>query len=144
VPTTRRTRTIAAPVEEVWSVVSDPHHLPRWWPRVRRVESVDEEAFTVVLATDRGRTVRADQRVLESVAPRRVSWTQVVEDTPFARLLREARTTIELAPAEASTRVTLELRQALRGISRLGGLMVSRAARRQLEDAFDGLERIVG
>jgi hypothetical protein len=82
--------------------------------------------------------------VLESVAPRRVSWTQVVEDTPFARLLREARTTIELAPAEASTRVTLELRQALRGISRLGGLMVSRAARRQLEDAFDGLERIVG
>jgi uncharacterized protein YndB with AHSA1/START domain len=144
VPTTRRTRTIAAPVEEVWSVVSDPHHLPRWWPRVRRVESVDEEAFTVVLATDRGRTVRADQRVLESVAPQRLSWRQEVDDTPFARLLREARTTIELAPAEAGTQVTLELRQALRGISRLGGLMVSRAARRQLEDAFDGLERIVG
>jgi uncharacterized protein YndB with AHSA1/START domain len=144
VPTTRRTRTIDATPEEVWSVVADPHHLPRWWPRVRRVEGVDEGAFTVVLTTDKGRNVRADQRVLESVAPRRRAWTQQLEGTPFARLLREARTTIELTPAQPGTLVSLELRQAMRGLSRLGGFMVSRAARAQLDAAFDGLERIVG
>jgi uncharacterized protein YndB with AHSA1/START domain len=143
-PTTRRTRTLDAPPQEVWSVVADPHHLPRWWPRVQRVEGVDEDAFTLVLATDRGRTVRADQRVLESVAPIRRTWTQQLEGTPFARLLREARTTVELAPAGSGTRVSLELRQALRGLSRFGGFMVSRAARAQLDAAFEGLEHIVG
>jgi uncharacterized protein YndB with AHSA1/START domain len=144
VPTTRRTRTIDASPEELWSVVADPHHLPRWWPRVTRVEGVEEEGFTVVLATDRGRMVRADQRVVESVAPRVRTWTQELEGTPFARLLREARTTIELTPDEPGTRVSLELRQAMRGISRLGGFLVSRAARRQLDAALHDLERIVG
>jgi uncharacterized protein YndB with AHSA1/START domain len=144
VPTTRRTRTIDATPEEVWSVVADPHHLPRWWPRVRRVEAVDEGAFTLVLTTDKGRNVRADQRVLESVAPRRRAWTQQLEGTPFARLLREARTTIELTPAQPGTLVSLELRQAMRGISRLGGFLVSRAARAQLDAALQDLERIVG
>jgi uncharacterized protein YndB with AHSA1/START domain len=144
VPTTRRTRTIDASPEELWSVVADPHHLPRWWPRVTRVEGVEEEGFTIVLATDRGRMVRADQRVVESVAPRVRTWTQELEGTPFARLLREARTTIELTPDEPGTRVSLELRQAMRGISRLGGFLVSRAARRQLDAALHDLERIVG
>ncbi|HEV3229660.1 MAG TPA: SRPBCC family protein [Solirubrobacteraceae bacterium] len=143
-PTTRRTRTIDASPEELWSVVADPHHLPRWWPRVTRVEGVEEEGFTIVLATDRGRMVRADQRVVESVAPRVRTWTQELEGTPFARLLREARTTIELTPDEPGTRVSLELRQAMRGISRLGGFLVSRAARRQLDAALHDLERIVG
>jgi len=36
-----RKRTIAAPVAEVWRLVSDPYNLPRWWPRVGRVENVD-------------------------------------------------------------------------------------------------------
>jgi alkyldihydroxyacetonephosphate synthase len=38
VPTTKHTRTIAAPAGEVWELIGDPHHLPRWWPRVARVE----------------------------------------------------------------------------------------------------------
>ena len=143
-PTTRRTRILEAAPEQVWSVVADPHHLPRWWPRVTRVEGVDEDAFTLVLSTDRGRMVRTDQRVLESVAPRRRTWTQQLADTPFARILREARTTVVLDPEGSGTRVSLELRQGLRGMSRLGGFMVARAARRQLDSAFEGLERIVG
>jgi|SRR5437588_11645957 len=143
-PTTRRSRTIDATPEQVWSVVADPHHLPRWWPRVTRVEGVEEDAFTLVLSTDRGRIVRTDQRVLESVALRRRAWTQQLEDTPFSRILREARTTVELDPDGSGTRVSLELRQGLRGMSRLGGFMVARAARAQLDSAFEGLERIVG
>ena len=41
-PTARRSRTIAAPAQELWDVIRDPHHLPRWWPRVTRVEDVEE------------------------------------------------------------------------------------------------------
>jgi hypothetical protein len=111
---------------------------------VTRVEGVDDDSFTLVLSTDRGRIVRTDQRVVESVTLRRLSWTQELEGTPFSRILREARTTVELDPDGSGTRVSLELRQGLRGMSRLGAFMVSRAARTQLDSAFDGLERIVG
>ncbi|HEV2769260.1 MAG TPA: SRPBCC family protein [Solirubrobacteraceae bacterium] len=71
-PTTRRTRTLEAAPQEVWRVVGDPHHLPRWWPRVTRVEGVDPGAFTQVFITAKGRTVRADHRVMareEGAAP---------------------------------------------------------------------------
>src|SRR4029077_10290309 len=60
VPTARRSRTIAAPVEELWEVIADPHHLPRWWPRVTRVEDVEGNAFTEVMRTAKGKLVRAD------------------------------------------------------------------------------------
>ena len=43
-PSTRRSRTIAAPLQLLWEVVEDPHHLPRWWPRVERIEDVDGDA----------------------------------------------------------------------------------------------------
>ena len=33
-PTTRRSRLVASPPEQVWDVVADPYHLPRWWPRL--------------------------------------------------------------------------------------------------------------
>ncbi len=143
-PTTRRTRRLAATPEEVWTVVGDPHHLPRWWPRATRVEQVHRGTFTLVLTTDKGKPVRVDQRVLESVSPARRRWAQEVDDTPFARVLRSAETAVELVPDSGGTQVTLELRQAMRGMSRLGSLMVSRAGRRQLETALDGLERICG
>ena len=43
-----------APAEDLWEVVRDPHHLPRWWPRVQRVEDVDGDAFTEVRITAKG------------------------------------------------------------------------------------------
>ena len=39
----------SAPLDDVWQVVRDPYHLPRWWPRVQRVEGVTDEHFTEVL-----------------------------------------------------------------------------------------------
>ena len=45
VPITRRRRTLEAPPDEVWAVVADPHHLPRWWPRAARVEDVARRAL---------------------------------------------------------------------------------------------------
>ncbi len=52
----RRSRTVSAPVDEVWRIVRDPYHLPRWWPRTQRVEGVSSSGWTSVLLTDKGRT----------------------------------------------------------------------------------------
>lgn len=145
-PTTRRTRAIAAPAQEIWELIGDPHHLPRWWPRVARVESVEDDAFTEVLASPRGRLVRADFHVVAHDEDARVlCWSQEIDDTPFARILTAAETELRLDPAGTTTNVTIELRQTLRGVlARLGSRRVARAARTTLDDALDGLERIYG
>ena len=57
------------------------------------------------------------------------------------RVLAWSETEMRLEPAgDGATRVTLELRQKLRGLARLGGFMVRRAARRALDEALEGLE----
>jgi uncharacterized protein YndB with AHSA1/START domain len=144
VPTTRRTRTLAATPEALWRTIADPHHLPRWWPRVARVEGVDEGRFTAALTTDRGRTVRADFVVVDSEPLRRRAWEQEVQGTPFERILDFARTSVSLGAEADGTRVTLELHQRLRGLSRFGGFMLRRANRRVLDEALDALEALHG
>lgn len=153
-PTARRTRTIRAPVEELWELVCDPHHLPRWWPRVTRVEGVDGDAFTEVMRTRKGKVVRADFDVVaKDERARLLTWAQRVQGTPFARVLSSAETDVSLASAGEATEVTIELRQVLAGYSprfgmlaglspRIGGRMVRRAAERTVDEALDGLERI--
>ncbi len=156
-PTARRSRTIAATPEQLWELVRDPHHLPRWWPRVTRVEDVEADAFTEVMMTRKGKVVRADFTLVHSQGPERaLTWAQRIQGTPFARLLQSAETEVRLAevsqpaqqgPADAlgaaRTEVTIELRQTLTGLfPRLGGVMVRRAAAATIEEALDGLERI--
>ena len=141
-PRTSRSRSFEAPPEEIWAVVGDPHHLPRWWPRVTRVEAADEDGFTQVMQTRAGRLVRADYRVVELHPPRHVRWHQRLEGSPFARVLRTAVIEIDVSPEPGGSRVTLELRQQLRGMARFGRFMVSRAARTLLDEALDGLARI--
>jgi uncharacterized protein YndB with AHSA1/START domain len=143
-PTARRSRTVAAPPERVWEVVGDPHHLPRWWPRVTRVEAVTDEHFTEVLATQDGRSLRADFRVVESRAPERRLWEQELEGTPFERVFAAASTEVKLDAYEGGTRVTLVVRQQVRGSARLGGFMVRRATGRVLDEALDSLEALHG
>ncbi|HYV16008.1 MAG TPA: SRPBCC family protein [Conexibacter sp.] len=142
-PQTRVSRTLAAAPDAVWSVVSDPHHQPRWWPRVRRVEDVTDEQWTQVLATAKGGGIRADFRLLEREQGRRLRWTQELEGSPFERLLVQAETTVELEPDSGGTRVTIELRQRLRGWSRLVPFLFKGAARRQLTEALEGLDEAV-
>jgi carbon monoxide dehydrogenase subunit G len=143
-PTTRRSRTVADVPERVWETVSDPYHLPRWWPRVERVEGVRGDHFTEVLTTDRGRSVRADFRVVESRAPERRAWEQEVAGSPFERIMVTARTEVLLAPEGNGTRVTLAIRQQMRGTARFAGWMVRRATRRVLDDALHALEGLHG
>ena len=143
-PTTRRTRAFAASPEALWRTIADPHHLPRWWPRASRVEGVGGDRFTVALSTDRGRTVRADFVVVASEPLVLRAWEQEVEGTPFERIVGYARTEVRLSADGDRTRVTLELRQRLRGLSRLGGFMLRRANRRVLDEALDALEALHG
>ncbi len=149
-PTARRTRTITAPAEELWQTIRDPHHLPRWWPRVSRVEDVTEDEFTEVLSTKSGKFVRADFTLAESDEhAKRLRWEQRLEGSPFARLLKSAETEVWLEAATSETGqatvVTIELRQALNGFfPRFGGYMVRKAAAATIEEALDGLQRIGG
>jgi uncharacterized protein YndB with AHSA1/START domain len=134
----------------VWEVVSDPHHMPRWWPQVKRMEGVEHDRFTQVLTTGKGRPVRMDFRVVCSEEPgpdggrsgRRV-WEQEVAGTPFERVLGEAVTEVLLDPAGEQTLVTIALNQKLRGYSRTGGFLLRRATRAKLDEALEGLEEIV-
>ena len=141
--TVRRSRTLPATPDELWRIVGDAHHLPRWWPRVSRVENVDEDAFTEVLETDKGRPVRADYRVEASVAPKFRRWSLATADTPFEHFLRRSEIEVRLDPLGRETRVTLVLVQRARGLSRLGSPLLRKAARRQLDDALDGLDALV-
>ena len=155
-PTAQRSRTIAAPVEELWELLCDPHHLPRWWPRVSRVEDVEGGAFTEVMRTSKGKVVRADFELVEAdERERSLRWRQLVQGTPFGRVLESAETEVRLVAVPpgagagtaggAATEVTIELRQTLTGfLPRFGGYMVRRAAAATIEEALDGLERISG
>jgi uncharacterized protein YndB with AHSA1/START domain len=143
VPTTRRERTLEADPQRVWELIEDPHHMPRWWPGVQRMESVDENRFTQVFYTKRGRPVRMDFRVLASEPPVRRVWEQELEGSPFERVLGQAITEIQLEPAgDGRTQVAIVLTQKLRGYSRTGGFMLRRATRRRLDEALDGLAAI--
>ncbi|HEY6762225.1 MAG TPA: SRPBCC family protein, partial [Baekduia sp.] len=145
VPVTRRGAEVAAAPSEVWQTVADPHRLPAWWPRVERVEGVSGSGFTEVLRSDRGALVRADFRIGRRNRPRTIDWTQELEGTPFAKLLTRSETTVTLEPADGGgTRVELRLEQRLQGMSRFGGFLVKRAARKQLDGALKALVELHG
>ncbi len=146
-PRISRRRTIDASPDAVWSLVSDPYNLPRWWPRTIRVENVERTSagkrsqWTKVLETAEGRGVRADYRCLSSAEEKHYVWEQQLGDTPFDRVLRSSVLEIGLGPEDGGTRVRLTSRQTLRGMSRLGSPMMRRATRNTLDEALNGIER---
>jgi carbon monoxide dehydrogenase subunit G len=141
----RRSRVVAAPPDDVWATVGDPYHLPRWWPRVERVELVQGDGFTELLRTDKGRAIRADFRVTKSHRPELRGWRQEVAGTPFEGILAWSETEIRLEPSgDGSTRVSIEQEQKLRGMARFGSFMMRRATRRSLDEALEGLESLHG
>jgi uncharacterized protein YndB with AHSA1/START domain len=142
-PTVVRTRTIPASREAVWELVSDPYHLPRWWPNVDRVEDVVGDAWTSVATSSRGRSVRFDYTRIYNEQPNRVVWRQELEQTPFENYFRESLTGVVLdADAGGGTTVELRMVRKLRGLARFGGVQIRRAMRRELDGALDGLAEV--
>jgi uncharacterized protein YndB with AHSA1/START domain len=146
-PTVTRSRVIDAPVEKVWELVSDPYNMPRWWPRCVRVEDVAGGAgarrtrWTVVMQTEKGRSVRADYRCVSAAENERFAWEQEIEGTPFERILRSSSVRIELERADgARAHVSVRAEQRLRGMSRLGSPMMRTGTARNLDAAIDGIE----
>ena len=150
VSTAKRTRVLGAPIGEVWKVLEDPYQMPRWWPRVERMEGVEGDRFTQVFVSKRHRTVRADFRLLASEPPEtgypsgHRTWTQEVEGTPFDRVLQESITEVLVEPVDEGTRVTIAQRQKLKGYTRFGALSMRGATIKRLDQALDGLARILG
>jgi uncharacterized protein YndB with AHSA1/START domain len=142
--TTSRSREIDAPVKDVWSVIADPYHLPRWWPGVTRVQDVREGSFTQVVPTKRGKPMRLDFRVTESIPMERRSWSQALPGTPFERLLEAWSTTITMQDLGGRTLVSIAEIQQLRGSFRLGLPLQRRPARRRVDAALAGLAELLG
>jgi uncharacterized protein YndB with AHSA1/START domain len=142
-----RTRTVEAPIGEVWDLVSDPYSLPRWWPRTQRVENVDRKPggkrtqWTKVLQTAEGRGVRADFRCVSSAERERYVWEQELEGTPFERHLKGLRVEIGLRERGGGTAISLSEEQSLKGMSKLGSPLMRRARGEILDEALDGIER---
>jgi uncharacterized protein YndB with AHSA1/START domain len=140
-----RTRTIEAPLGDVWKLVSDPYSLPRWWPRVSRVENVDDKGgrrarWTKVLETSEGRGVRADFRCVSSAERERYIWEQELEGTPFERHLKSLQVQVGLRERDGGTEVSLTEEQSLKGMSKLGSPLMRRARGDVLDEALDGIE----
>jgi uncharacterized protein YndB with AHSA1/START domain len=151
----RRSRLINAAPHDVWAVLEDPHHFPRWWPGVVRVEGVSDHGWTHVHTTKKGRAVRIDYRLLDSEPPDagagtagRRSWEQEIPGTPFERVLNEAITEVVVEPAdgggETGSVITIAQRQKLRGYSKTGAWMLRGPTNKKLDEALDGLAQIFG
>ena len=135
---------MTATPEDVWGLVSDPARLPQWWPGVTRVEEASADAWTTVLSSRKGKSLRIDYSRVEADPQRRVVWRQEVEESPFERILASATTEIALAEDADGTRVTVSLDQRPRGWARFAPLQFRAAGRRQVQGAVEGLDAVFG
>jgi hypothetical protein len=108
------------------------------------MEGVQDDRFTQVFLTKRGKAVRVDFRLVESDPPWRRSWEQEIPGTPFERVLNESLIEVALEPEGIGTRVTIAQRQKLRGYSRTGGFLLRRATAGKLKEALEGIVLAVG
>jgi uncharacterized protein YndB with AHSA1/START domain len=144
---TVRRRAIPTSQADAWSVISDPHHLPRWWPETQRVENVtgngEGMSWTQVLGTRKGRGVRADYTCTDWREGEVFGFGQHIEGTPFEKHLRGQDVLISVTPSDGGSEVSIERDLRLRGVSRLGAPMMTRGGGRILEQALEGLEKIL-
>jgi uncharacterized protein YndB with AHSA1/START domain len=140
----RKETVVPAAPEEVWGLVSDPARLPQWWPGVTRVEEASADAWTTVLSSPKGKSLRVDYSRVEAEPERRMVWRQEVEESPFERILASATTEIALAEDAGGTRVTVSLDQRPRGWARFAPLQFRAAGKRQVEGAVEGLDAVFG
>jgi hypothetical protein len=102
--TYRRHGVIEAPIEDVWSIVSDPHTHPDWWPELHEVEVPDD-------ARERGEYTRKTKRfgfldVVDTV------WiaepNEQLKEVNFRCTVTGTYTRFGLTPAQNDTFVEIE------------------------------------
>ncbi len=141
-PKVEVSKVVAAPVEAVFSVLSDLTVCPRFMPNVRSVERLEKgEGWDVTawVAEMQGRVFKWQERDEYDPANRRVTFRQVKGD--LKRFEGEWR----CEPAEGGTRVTHAVEFDI-GIPALAPLLHPVAAlfyRRNIEQMLDGLAEYV-
>jgi uncharacterized protein YndB with AHSA1/START domain len=103
--TYRRQCVIEAPIEDVWSVVSDPETHPDWWPEVHGVRDVEE----VSEGSEYTRVVRR-MHFLDMVDNVwRVERLEHLKEVQFRCTLTGTFTRFAMTPAERDTFVEIEV-----------------------------------
>jgi uncharacterized protein YndB with AHSA1/START domain len=129
-------RTLDAPPERVWPLVSSPEELPRWFGFAERVEVLSGEGVGQ-RRRQHGHWGRkpseVDQELTAFEPPRRLAWRHLAErldGRPAPRFAASTDFSIELVPDSAGTRVVLRSTQV--PASRPRGLVMRAFGRREL------------
>jgi len=139
--TVARSRSVAAPREAVWQVVSSVERLPEWLTFAEAAETLDGEAdgrlHRIHGHWGRQRS-EIDQRIISWDPPRRLEWRHEAErldGKPAPRFARDIRFEILLEPDGEGTRVTLHSCQL--PASALKGLVMRVLSKRELAGAYE-------
>lgn len=149
-PRVSRHREIDAPASKIWNLITDPDHLPRWWPRATRVEDIlnrsnpDRMRWTLVMKSDRGNVVRADFTGTLAKRDQRFGWRQDVRGTDFDKWWSSIEYQVDLEPTDGGTRVEITSTMKARGLSKLGGTLMRSGTGRTLDQALEGLDNALG
>jgi len=144
-------RTVAAPPEAVWPLVSDPEQLTRWFGFAERIEVLEGEGAGQK-RRQHGRwgnkPSEVDQELTAYEPPKRLAWRHLAErlnGKPAPRFAESTDFSIELIPEDGGTRVRLTSAQV--PASRAKGVVMKAFGRREIEDtlrrSLDALERQV-
>lgn len=112
-----RSRTMDAPAEAVWEVVSSIERLPDWLVLAESAETLEGGGagrLQRIHGHWGGKRSEVDQRITAWEPPRRLAWVHEAErldGRPSPQYARETRFEILLEPEGGETRVTLESAQ---------------------------------
>jgi uncharacterized protein YndB with AHSA1/START domain len=144
-------RTVPAPPETVWPLVSDPEQLPRWFGFAERVEVLEGEGAGQKRRQHGhwgNKPAEVDQELTAFEPPKRLAWRHLAErlnGKPAPRFAASTDFSIELIPEDGGTRVRLTSAQV--PASRAKGMVMKAFGRRELEStlrtSLDELERQV-
>jgi uncharacterized protein YndB with AHSA1/START domain len=143
-------RTVPAPPERVWPLISEPEELPRWFGFAERVE-VLEGAGVGQRRRQHGhwgkKPSEVDQELTAFEPQRKLAWRHLAErldGKPAPRFAASTDFSIDLKPENGGTRV--RLRSAQEPASRLRGLVIRAFGRRELagtlNKSLDELEKL--
>jgi uncharacterized protein YndB with AHSA1/START domain len=130
-------RSIAAPPDALWPLVSDPARLPEWFAFAERVDVLDGPAGAGQRRRQHGhwgkRRSEVDQVITRWEPPRALAWRHEAErldGKPAPRFAASTDFTIELVPEADGTRVRLRSAQVPAGPLR--GLAIRAFGRREV------------